>query len=70
MKYLLIITLLCAKHCYSQNTHVSDSLLNDLSKQQTDTGKIKTLSELTFFLCIIRRRTCIEICNSAEKTCG
>lgn len=49
MKKILFILLLFAHAAFSQNTPFSDSLVNDLKLQLADTGKIKTLSELTFF---------------------
>lgn len=50
-KNLLLACMLtvCAKISFCQNDPFADSLKTDLVKQQTDTGKMKTLSELTFF---------------------
>ena len=48
MKNTWMIVLLFAQNTFCQTNALADSLLKDLAKQQTDTGKIKTLSELTF----------------------
>lgn len=48
MKNIWFIIFLFAQKAFCQTNALADSLLKDLTKQQTDTGKIKTLSELTF----------------------
>ena len=48
MKNIWFIIFLFAQKTFCQTNALADSLLKDLAKQQTDTGKIKTLSELTF----------------------
>ena len=48
MKNIWFIIFLFAQKAFCQTNPLADSLLKDLTKQQTDTGKIKTLSELTF----------------------
>jgi two-component system NarL family sensor kinase len=48
-KKLLLMLFLCyARAAYCQDKAFEDSLVRDLGVQVTDTGKIKTLSELTF----------------------
>lgn len=50
MKKLLLMLFLCYGHmAYCQDKAFEDSLVRDLAAQATDTGKIKTLSELAFF---------------------
>ena len=49
MKKICLFLLLFAQTALCQDNNISDSLLKDLSAQKTDTGKLKTLSELTFF---------------------
>lgn len=49
MRIALLFFLLLPLSLSAQPDPVADSLLNDLAKQNTDTGKIKTLSELAFF---------------------
>ena len=49
MKSIFFFLLLLSQTVFCQDTHTPDSLKNDLAKQHTDTGKIKTLSELSFY---------------------
>ena len=49
MKKYCLLFLIFSQEVYCQNKSVADSLLDDLSIQQTDTGKLKSLSELCFF---------------------
>ena len=43
-----MLFLLFSQTVYCQTTNMADSLLKDLATQKTDTGKLKTLSKLTF----------------------
>ncbi len=49
MKKYSLLFLFFSQIVYCQYKNKADSLLNDIAAQKTDTGKIKTLSELSFY---------------------
>ena len=49
MKKYFLLLLIFTKIGNAQNLNLADSLVKDLAKQKTDTGKLKTLSELSFY---------------------
>lgn len=51
-KLLLLFFFFISLNLFAQNTTAVDSLIKDLALQQSDTGKIKTLSELGFIYAI------------------
>ena len=65
-KFVLLL-LFSANVAFAQDKAVADSLANDLKKQRTDTGKLKTLSELVFFYATNTPKLSLQFANE-QKT--
>lgn len=65
-KFVLLL-LFSANVAFAQDKAVADSLANDLKKQRTDTGKLKTLSELVFFYATNTPKLSLQFAKEQKK---
>ncbi len=67
MKLLLTIIFLFGLKLFAQNKTVVDSLVKDLTIQKTDTGRLKTLSELAFLYATNMPTQSLEYANQQKQ---
>lgn len=67
MKKYCLLLLLFTQMGYAQNLNMADSLVKDLATQKTDTGKLKTLSELSFYYATNNPALALKYANEQKQ---